>query len=163
MPRAKRETRMSESRASNQARMPQTRHVGMLHIPEQIQREARKRGMILRWIAETVEGSPRAVNVQARLMNGWKPVMVDQYPDMATPVLPGQQPEQIIRRGGQILVEKSIKEYQAERAEIDREHLEELRHVNWADGPNDPTMPREDFGSRVDVERVVSQGPAFKE
>lgn len=163
MPRAKRETRMSESRLSNQKHMPQTRHVGMLHIPEPIQREAKKRGMVLRWIAETVEGAPRAVNVQGRLMNGWKPVMVDQYPDMATPVLPGQQPEQIIRRGGQILVEKPIKDYLAERADIDAEHMAELSQVNWADGPNDPTMPRQDFGSRVDVERVVSQGPAFKE
>lgn len=163
MPRAKRETRMSESRLSNQKPMPQTRHVGMLYVPEHIQKEAKKRGMILRWIAETVEGSPRAVNVQSRLINGWKPVMVDQYPDMQTPVLPGQQPEQIIRRGGQILVEKPIKDYLAERADVDAQNMEDLQQVNWADGPNEPTMPRADFGSKVNIERVVSTGPAFKE
>lgn len=163
MPRAKRETRAVESRAAGKRTMPQTRHVGALYIPEEIRLEAKKRGMVLRWVAETVEGAPRAVNVQNRLMNGWQPVMADRYPQLVPPVLPGQQPEQIIRRGGQILVERPIKDHLAERADVDAQNMEDLQQVNWADGPNEPTMPRADFGSKVNIERVVSTGPAFKE
>lgn len=165
MPRAKRETRASESRDATRNRMPQTRGVGNLFIPADIVKQFKAKGLVLRWIAETVEGAPRAVNVQNRLINGWQAVMAEECPMLATPVLPGQPAEQLIRRGGQILVKQPIKDWQAERRAIEAENARDLQSVNW-----DASLKPEErsaapgFDNKVTIERVVTAGdPQFKE
>lgn len=166
MPRANRGTRAGDSREATQRRMPQTRHVGMLAIPDEVMRDAKKRGVVLRWLAEAVNNQPHpnAMNVQGRLMNGWKPVLTEQYPVMSPPVLPGAQESSIIRRGGLILCEIRRDLYDEERADINAENMELLERVNWADGPVDPNMPRQELVNRVDISQVETRrGGAFKD
>lgn len=164
--RAKRETRNSETRDANQRRMPQTRHVGNLSLPDSVLRDGKKRRVVFRWIAEAVNNQPHpnGMNVQGRLMNGWKPVMAEQYPDLCPPLLPGQEQSAIIRRGGLILVEMPQHMYDDERQELTDRNIADLQQVNWADGPIDPRMPREELVNRVDISQVETRpGPQFKE
>lgn len=158
------ETR-DEGKRKAQRRIPlRNRMQGALAIPESIIKEAAGRGMKLHWVAETVRNEPNQNMVQSRLMNDWVPVAASKYPELVPPLLPGQQPEQIIRRGGQILCELPIEFWNEDLQERRKESADALRQVNWGDQGGIAPELRVDEKSSVHIEQVVTKGdPQFQD
>lgn len=154
------ETRSAETRAADVRRMPQVRYQGKLYFPQ----EKIPRGMVYRWIRESLLNEPDPSNMTDRLISGWKPVPADRHPEYVPPPLPGvSDVSSVIRRGGQILCEKPFKDWSAERRQLQEENRAIMQDVAWT-GQNDPALPRQDFGSTVEIERVTAErGASFKE
>lgn len=165
------ETRSETSRVAEARRPLKNRYSGVLTIPETIRKQFAAKGMGLHWMAEAVYGEPGAAStaLQMRMMNGWTPVSASQVPDLMTIPLPGKEPDVIIRRGGQILMQKPLKEIKADREQLRLENMAELRAIKWADAPqtNEPAMPRIELANQTGISVVETQkrqsGAAFKD
>ena len=73
-------------------------------------------GMTWQWVATHVMGQPDPGRLEARLANGWRPVVPSAHPGM-----PSVDIEEAINSGGFVLMQKPTAEVMAaHRAELDR-------------------------------------------
>lgn len=160
-----RQARSTESRGANTRRSDErpprrTRYQGRTYVnPEVI-----PKGMTYSWIAESVLNEPQADNVTMKLVNGWSPVPASRHPEMVAPPLPGYEGSEatVIRRGGLLLVERPTKDVVADQRELAEENRQIMEGISWA-APDEAGMVRQDYGSRVDIERVTARSADFKD
>jgi len=90
-----------------------------LYVPESAVPEDK----VWRWVSESVHNAPNDGRVSEVMMAGWSPVDGAKHPEMVPPPLPGREkdPHNLIRRGGQILMEidKFTHEERVREQEID--------------------------------------------
>lgn len=142
-----------------------------LTIPPDIINEAKGRGMVLRWVSETVynEPVPNGAGIQARMANDWQPVPANIYPQLLAPPLPGKPPETggIIRRGGHILCQLPQAFWDDERQVMRERNIEALQSVNWDEkqpGANSELHPRMVLADQVAIHTTSTKGdPQFQD
>ncbi len=128
-----------------------TLHLNTKDIPE---------GMVYSWITESILGEPQLTNVQSSFQNYWRPVPASRHPDLAAPDIGGSfsnVDKNIIRRGGCILMERSKKIDDAERAKYERVNQETQKAANWANITkmnDDPYMPAKTYINESQFGRV---------
>lgn len=162
-----RRARTDESRADQsrkgEARPPmRSRFSGNLALPESVLKDAKARKMRLHWMATSVYGDEGSASVQLsnRMLRGWTPVAASRYPELIPIVLPGRKLSEVIERGGQILMEKPLHEWQADREELRRENMRDMQAIKWSDAATSDLMPKyeADGGNQVMHRRVVESG-----
>jgi hypothetical protein len=146
------ETREATNRAADSRPVPKTTHTSRFYIPPNVI----PKGMTYAWVAVAFDnaGTPNADNWRNKYRSGWRPVPRDRHPELF-PAVPnigfGEDTDDLIKEGGQILCEKPTSDVLAARAENDKKARQQVEGVNWAQGPNmNPfaqTMPRVDLGS----------------
>jgi hypothetical protein len=160
-----RQSRTSEGRGAQSRRAegrPQrkSRYQGRTYVnPDVI-----PKGMTYSWLAESVLNEPQPDNITMKMVNGWKPVPASRHPEMVAPPLPGYEGSEatIIRRGGLLLVEKPTRDVRDEQRELAEENRQIMEGISWA-APDEAGMVRQDYGSRVDIERVTARSADFKD
>lgn len=133
-----------------------TRYKGKLGI---LGRHEIPKDKVYRWVAEAVDHQPTPENVSERLSVGWRPVPADRHPKATGAVgLDGQMIiSNVIRKGGQILMEMDRRAYERERAELRDDNVDIIKSTRWTglDNFGEGTHAR-DFGSQVGFERTTS-------
>ena len=88
------------------------------------------------------------------ILRGWRPVPRSRHPELF-PAVPnigfGNDDNDIIQEGGQVLCEKPTKDVNAAKVENERKSIEQMNGISWTQGagqnPFAQTMPRVDLGS----------------
>lgn len=160
------ESRAEQARSAERRPRVKNRMFGALAIPEEIRKRFKSRGLGLQWMAESVYGEVGDVStkLQNRMMNGWQPVAVEEAEEVAPIPLPGKQADTIIRRGGQILMKKPLKEIAEDQEELRRINMRELRSVKWVDAPPDQVKNRtEDVNQTTHLQTHEGEGAKFQD
>jgi len=155
MPRGKprsSETREAGTRAAKSREVPKTTHTSRFYIPK----EVIPKGMTYAWVAVAFDnsGTPNSDNWRNKYRAGWRPVPRNRHPELFPPVPNigfGDDSDDLIKEGGQVLCEKPTADVNAAKRENERKSLEQMQGVSWTQGQNmNPfaqTMPRVDLGS----------------
>lgn len=147
------QTRNSDTRAAGTRRMPGMAYRGKLAWDAQ-KIPADK---VYRWVAESIQGVPDPENVASRLTNGWTYVPADRHPEI--PLL--DPTSNVIKRGGQVLMERDRSIHEEDLEMIRRENEDILRSTQWTGMDGDPTMPRVDH-SETAIQTTRGVGPVDK-
>lgn len=162
------ESRVDQSRAAEKRPALKSRFALSLSIPPEVIKDAKARGVRLHWMNRAVLGDEGAASVQLgqRMMRGWTPVPASRYQDMAAPPLPGRPALELIERGGMILMEKNLKDWQADREELRVENMNNVQRIKWIDGAQnaDPRMPFTQDANDVSIMRQAPRpGAKFQD
>lgn len=157
MPRKSRvtETRAGEMRTNNKRSLPGNRYREDLYVdPNTI-----PKGMVYAWVRETIVGMDDPTNVTKRQIRGWSPVPSSRHPELVPPALPGREhlQQSIIRYGGLILMEKPKHLVEEMREEMREENAVTIRSIQNFTDHADPLLPKADYGSGVQIERVTAR------
>jgi len=146
------EAREATSRGAEARPVPKTTHTSRLYIPPHVI----PKGMTYAWVAVAFDnaGTPNSDNWRNKYRAGWRPVPRTRHPDLFPPVPNigfGDDSDDMIKEGGQVLCEKSTRDVNAAKAENERKSLEQMNGISWTQGaaqnPFAQTMPRVDYGS----------------
>jgi len=104
-----------------------------LYVPPEVKKEDKE----YRWVAETVQNAPNDGRVEAALQDGWAPVNADDYPSLRAPTLPGRErQDNLVRKGGQILMEIDKWQYEQRVEDHEAENAAVAQSISTAvDGP----------------------------
>jgi hypothetical protein len=132
---ARRSTRMTESRSSEERAILDQLSTSPLHIPEHEIPD----GMEYSWVRETVVGQYDEGNVTDKTRLGWRPVPADRHPSAASGAhFPGMKPttEQanIVRYRGLVLCERPAYIGEAIRNARMREQIEIMQSTPGMEG-----------------------------
>jgi hypothetical protein len=129
-------------------------HIDPSHIPP---------GMEVQWVRESVYGEYDEGNLEANLeQRGFQPATTDDFPGLAPPeFIRKRRDDNLIRRGGLVLMFRPTEVGVAERAERKRADEATIRAVNkelekGMDGKNFQASP--DSGVQVALDRGVVPG-----
>lgn len=144
------QTRNAETRNAGTRRMPGMAYRGKLawdgnKVPGD---------KVYRWVMESVLGVPDPENITNRLANGWGYVPADRHPEI--PLL--DPSSNVIRRGGQVLMERDRTMHEEDMEMIRRENEDILRSTQWTGMDGDSTMPRVDH-SETAIQTTRGVGP----
>tara|TARA_R110000787_G_scaffold90493_1_gene190997 strand:- start:2059 stop:2439 length:381 start_codon:yes stop_codon:yes gene_type:complete len=112
--------------------------------------------MTYAWVAVTFDnaGTQNTDNWRNKYRSGWRPVPRDRHSELFPPVPNvgfGEDGDDLIKEGGQILCEKRTQDVQADRLTVENRTREQMAGIDWAQGANQnpfaQTMPRVDLGS----------------
>lgn len=162
MPRPSRaaQLRGMSTRSAEARRPPSTRSRGRLWIdPDRI-----PKGTSYRWIAETILGQPQDDRIASMMEDGWKPVPADRHPEWKPLQLPGRDPDTsgVIRRGGQVLVERPASEMRDIIREKRETVLQDLLAIQKGVGQgemDDPLFPRFVDHNETSIVTTQRRGP----
>lgn len=153
-------TRGAESRASSERSVPKTVHTSRFYIPTSVI----PAGMTYAWVAVAHDstGTPNADNWRNKFRNGWRPVPRDRHPDLFPPVPNigfGDDTDDVIKEGGQILCEKPTADVQKDQADNAARAKQQMDGINWTQAPGqNPFLPRFDNSTQE-----FKHGAEFKE
>lgn len=104
--------RAAETRAAEQRVMPALDDVGPLHVPAHLV----PKGMVYRWVRESLVGMPDGNNMSARARRGWRPVPANRpgHDILMQTSMFGADPANaatVIRNGGLLLCEMPKREH----------------------------------------------------
>ena len=154
------EGRGAQSRRAEERPARKSRYQGRTYVnPDRI-----PKGTTYAWLAETVLNEPQGDNITMKMVRGWSPVPAERHPEMVAPPLPGYEGARatVIRLGGLMLFEKPTRDVRDEQRELAEENRSVMEGISWA-APDEAGMVRQDYGSRVDIERVTARSADFKD
>ena len=153
-----RKTRSGESREANTRKttervIPQAGYRSRLYVNiEEI-----PRGVAYYWGREKVHNEPDDGRMTELLINGWKPVPASRHPNMIPPPLPDREAivPTVLRNGGLLLLEKPLKDVNADFERQRRDNYDMLMGLSEAAGGG----LQDTFGTpyTVDVNQVSVQ------
>lgn len=158
------EARETKSRSAEARAVPKTIHTSRFYVPPSVW----PKGMTYAWVAVAHDssGTPNADNWRNKYRNGWRPVPRTRHPDLF-PMVPnvgfGDDTDDLIREGGQILCEKATAEVEADKAANEQRSIAQMQAIDWTQdvnaNPFAKTMPRVDKGSKTEFGHAA----AFKQ
>lgn len=154
------DTRENGTRAAEQRSVPSSGHQSRFYIDPKVWPP----GMTYAWVAVAHDSSntPNIENWQNKYRNGWRPVPRDRHPDLF-PKVPnigfGEDTDDTIRTGGQILCEKPTTDVERDKANQANRAKQQMDAINWTQAPGEnPFMPRVDKSNTT-----FGHAAAFKE
>lgn len=145
------ETRGAVTRARTSRQMPKSAYQGRLYVPPHII----PKDKVYAYVAEYVLNEPNA-RMRDKLLQGWSPVPADRHPELVAR-LPDEEMPTIIRNGGLVLVERSKRDVEEDRAALREENRDVIQSIRWT-GQEFGDTPTFEAENEVGIERVRSPG-----
>jgi len=140
------ETRENASRSAESRKSPPSAHTSRFYIPPHVI----PKGFTYAWVAVAHDsaGTQNADNWRNKYRNGWRPVPRDRHPELF-PSVPnvgfGDDTDDLIKEGGQILCEKPTKDVEEDRKALAKRSRDQEKGVSWMQqqgaNPFAQTMP----------------------